>query len=149
MSFNMFAFDPSIYTRLNTGVIAAAVQGVYNTRAPSSIREAKGADPYIVFELINGNFDPTFEDNMGEATYRVSVYDHVLNGVEPAIGVISNVYGNSKGTDNNPTVGLARWVIPAVSDIVTAIVRPEDFGTLHSDQVLHYWNTYSVTLQEI
>lgn len=148
MSFNPFAFDASIYARLNTGAIAAAVQGVWNTQAPPSVKAAKGSDPYVIFELIDGQYDDTFQNNIAEATYRVSVYDHALNGHVPAQTVAALIFGDSEGTDNNPTVGLARWFIPAVTDVATAIVRPETFGTQHSEHILHYWQTFAVTVQE-
>jgi hypothetical protein len=148
MSFNGFAFEPSIHARLTTGAIAAATQGAWNTLAPPSIKAEKGSDPFIIFELIDGQYDPTFVDNIAEATYRVSVYDHARNGLAPGIAVAALVYGDSEGTDNAPTVGLARWMIPAVTDVATAIVRPETFGTQHTDAMLHFWQTFAVTLQE-
>ena len=148
MSFNPFSIEASIYGRLNSGAIAAAVQGVWNTHAPPSVTAARGSAPYIIFELFEGSYDPDFVNNLAEATYRVSVYDHALNGTLPATTVAGLVYGDSEGTDNNPTVGLARWVVPAFTDVATAIMRPEAFGTQHTDKIMHYWQTFSVTLQE-
>ena len=148
MSFNPFAFESSIHNRLNTGVIAAAVQGVWNTKAPPDIKVKRGGDPYIVFSLEDGEYDPAFQTNSGDSIYRVSVYDHIVNG-RSAKDVAALIYGDSEGTDNAPTVGLARWFIPAVSDIATAIVRPLRFGTLHTEDVLHYWQTFEVAIQEV
>lgn len=149
MSFNPFAFESSIYTRLNTGAIAAACQGVWNTKAPPGIKVSQGGDPYIIFELFDGTFDPmTFEHNIAEASYRVSVYDHMENGNAPSHALIALIYGNSEGTDNAPTYGLARWKIPAVTDIATSSLRPGAFGTQHSEDQLHYWMTFTVEVQE-
>lgn len=149
MSFNPFAFDPSIYARLNTGAIAAAVQGVWDTTAPPDIATGVGLSPYVIFELIAGTFDPTtFVHNIAEATYRVSVYDHQRNGLIPSHNVVALIYGNSEGTDNAPTVGLGRWKIPAVTDVATAIIRPGEFGTQNTDDQLHHWLTFTVEVQE-
>ena len=149
MSFNPFAFGPSIFARLNTGAIAAAVQGTWDTSSGPDIVASRGGDPYIIFELIDGTFDPmVFEKNIAEATYRVSVYDHKLNGQVPALAVLAMIYGDSEGTDNTPTVGLARWKIPAVTDVAAATLRPETFGTQHTEDVYHYWMTFTVEIQE-
>lgn len=149
MTYNPFAFEASIDGRLDSGAIAVLVQGVFNTKAPPSVKVGKGLQPYIIFELVDGTFAPmTFETNVSEATYRVSVYDHAENGLQNIHTVVSLVFGDSEGTDNQPTIGLARWKIPAVSDIATAIMRPEAFGTQHTEDQLHYWMTFTVEVQE-
>lgn len=148
MSFNPFSFDASIYTRL-VSTTSGLVQGVWNTQAPPGIKLTAGGAPYVIMELINGTFDPTtFSVNIAEATYRVSVYDHDENGLVPSHTIISRIFRDSEGTDNAPSTGLARWKIPAVTDVATALLRPEEFGTQHSEGVLHHFMTFSIEVQE-
>lgn len=148
MSFDIFQFESAIYARLNTGVILAAVQGVYNTVAPPEIKVGRGLDPFVVFFMVSGSFENTFVNNIGESTYQVSVYDHRLNDDISAKNVLADIFGDSEGTDNTPTIGLARWKVSPTGDAATAMMVPESFGTQHSEDHLHYWMTFSITTQE-
>lgn len=148
MSFDVFQFESPIYDRLNSAPISSAVQGVWNTVAPPTIKVERGGLPYIVFFITSGVFGNTFENNIVEATYQVSVFDHPGNGDVAAKAVMAQVFGDSEGKDNAPTYGLARWKVGATADAATAMMIPEDFITRHTPDGLHFAMSFRVSIQE-
>lgn len=150
MSFNPFAYESAIITRLKQHVaLVSATQGIYNTVAPGDVSLGPSKQPYIVVTHISGSFDgSTFANNVASSLFQVSVYDSVDNGDDAAKTVAGYVFGDSEGTDNSPTYGLARWKITGVTDMADAMVVPETYGTAHDANALHYFITFSVENQE-
>lgn len=146
MSFNPFAPEGRIITRLKSHVaLVTATQGIYNTVAPDNISVGPDKDPIVVVTLVSGTFEnSTFRTNTASALYQVSVYDSVQNGDDAAKTVAGYIFGDSEGTDNNPTYGLARWKMTGVADMANVTVVPDTYGTQHDAEVLHYWMTFSV-----
>lgn len=150
MSFNPFAPEGAIITRLKSDVtLVSTTQGIYNTVAidgdGSDIMIGVGKQPFVVLTHVSGTFgNSTFRTNIASSVYQVSVFDHKGNGAVPAQTVAGRVFGNSEGTDNTPTFGLARWKMTGVADMADITVVPESYGTLHDAEALHYWMQFSI-----
>jgi len=150
MSFNPFAPEAAIRTRLLTHVaLTTATQGVYNTVAPDDVTIGRGKKPIVVVTHITGDFEnTTFTTNVASSLYQVSVFDSKTNGDDSAKTVVGYIFGDSEGTDNAPTFGLARWKMTGVSDMASARLIPQSFGTLHDADELHYYMTFAIEVQE-
>ena len=150
MSFNPFAPEGAIITRLKSHVaLVTATQGIFNTVAVdgdgSDITIGPGKQPFVVLTHVSGTFgNTTFRTNIASSLYQVSVFDHKNNGDDAAKTVAGYVFGDSEGTDNDPTYGLARWKMTSVTDMAGATMVPESYGTLHDAAALHYWMTFSI-----
>lgn len=150
MSFNPLAPEGALITRLKSHVaLVTATQGIFNTVAVdgdgSEIKVGQGKQPFVVLTHVSGTFrNTTFRTNIASSVYQVSVFDSPLNGLVPAQTVVGYIFGNSEGTDNSPTYGLARWKVTGVTDMANATVVPVDYGTQHGADELHYWMTFSI-----
>lgn len=146
---NIVEIEKKIRDRLSAAPLAAATQGAFNTIVDGDASVVVGSKPLIVFTLVSGTYQvSTFAENMGEAVFQVSVYDHRANGLVNLMDVVSKVFGDSKGTDNTPTHGLNRWLITGMTYNEDCRMEAVDFGTQHTDEELHYWQTFRVTAQE-
>lgn len=150
MSFNPFAPEGAINNRLQSHVaLVSATQGIYNTVAPDDITIGAGLQPIVVVTHISGTFeDTTFRTNIGRSLYQVSVFDAKSNGDDAAKTVAGYIFGDSEGTDNDPTYGLARWQVSGVTDMANAYITPQAYGTAHDAETLHYWMTFEIEVQE-
>lgn len=151
MSFDPFLPQAILRTRLlSDATLTAAVQGVWNEVAPDDIELDRGADPIVIITNVSLGFDfTTFQTNIADTDYQVAVWDHRVNGVVPARTVLSRVFGNSKGTDNEPTYGLARWKITGVTGMADVTVEPLSGGILNDGEGHHgYYLTFRVLVQE-
>jgi len=150
MSFNPFAPEGAIITRLKSHVaLVTATQGIFNTVAidgdGSEISVGVGKQPFVVLTHVSGTFGgSTFRTNIASSVYQVSVFDDKKNGDDAAKTVAGYVFGDSEGTDNEPTYGLAHWKMTSVADMASVTVVPESYGTLHDAEALHYWMTFSI-----
>ncbi|MBO6739041.1 MAG: hypothetical protein JJ916_04190 [Phycisphaerales bacterium] len=146
MSFNAFAPEGPIITRLKSHVaLVAATQGIYNTISPDDTLLEPGDKPYVVVTHISGTFEnTTFRTNIASSLYQVSVYANRQDGDDDAKTIIGYIFGDSEGTDNAPTYGLARWKMTGVTDMASATMVPESYGTAHDAERLHYWMTFSI-----
>lgn len=150
MSFNPFAPQAALRTRLLTHVpLTTAVQGVWTAAAPDDISVGRDKKPYVVITHVPGNFDlTTFETNIADSEYQVNVFDHLVNADDAAKTVLGYVFGDSEGTDNNPTYGLARWKMTGVTDMAPTTIVPRTFGDLSDANTLHYYITFQVVNAE-
>lgn len=150
MSFNPFAPEGAIITRLKSHVaMVSATQGIFNTIAPDDIEVGLSKQPIVVVTHISGTFeDTTFTTNIARSVYQVSVFDHKANGDNAAKTVAGYIFGDSEGTDNDPTFGLCRWKVTGVTDMASATMTAQTYGTAHDAEVLHYWMTFEITVQE-
>jgi len=150
MSFNPWAPEGAIITRLKSHVaLVSATQGIFNTVAidgdGTEISIGAGLQPFVVMTHVSGTFsNTTFRTNIASSLYQVSVFDSPMNGDDAAKTVAGYVFGDSEGTDNNPTFGLHRWQISGVTDMANATMVAESYGTLHTADALHYWMTFSI-----
>jgi len=150
MSFNPFAPEGAIITRLKSHVaLVTATQGIFNTVAVdgdgSDITIGPGKQPFVVLTHVSGTFgNTTFGTNIASSLYQVSVFDHKNNGDDAAKTVAGYVFGDSKGTDNNPTYGLHRWTISGVTGMADSMMTADSYGAPHTDKALHYWMTFSI-----
>ena len=149
MSLILADVEAKILARLNASPIVPAAQGAYNTVSPNDVQIAIGSKPYVVFTLVSGTYaDSTFEKNVATAVYQVSIFDHRGNGSVNLYDVAGKVFGDSSGTDNAPTYGLARWKITGMTNVEDCMVEHVDFMTQHEPDALHYWHTFRVTATE-
>lgn len=145
---NSVALEEAIRARL---VVSAALegvttQGVYSTIAPPGKEIKQGANPLIVFELLQGLFDDTFSDNGIVCTYRVNIYDHRGNGTTNAKPLYDAVIGD--GTPSSaPTKGLHRWAA-TVSGQSISQARLTRLGYGHTGDILHYWADFEIYAHE-
>jgi hypothetical protein len=145
---NSVALENAIRARLVASAAAEGVttQGVYSTIAPPGKEIKQGANPLIVFELLQGLFDDTFSENGIVCTYRVNIYDHRGNGTTNAKPLYDAVIGN--GTpDSAPTKGLHRWQA-TVSGQNILQARMTRFGYGHAGDMLHYWADFEIYAEE-
>ena len=145
---NSVVLEQVIRARLADSMTTAGVtvQGVWSTIAPDGIETKNGSNPYIVFELLVGVTDDTFNDNRIEATYRVNVYDHRSNGTTNAKPAYDAVIGDG-APDTASTRGLHRWKGSAAG-LEISEARLVRFGYGHNGDVLHYWADFEVYAQQ-
>lgn len=148
MSFNLIEIESKIADRLNASPIVPAAQGAWNTVAPPTIQVADGSTPLIIYNLVSAVASDTFVDNSLSCVYDVHVYDHIINGLPNLTDVYGKVYGDSKGTDNNPTYGLHRWLITGMTNTVDCRVVFLNVRTQHEPDILHYVLTFSIEVAE-
>lgn len=146
---NIVEIDKKIVDRLSAAPLAAATQGAFNTIADGDAAVAPGSRPLIIVTHVSGVGGDTFDTNIGESVYQVSVFDHRANGMVNIADVVSKVFGNSYGTDNAPTYGLHRWKMTGMTYNADCMLARDQFGTQHTADELHYWQTFKVTAQEI
>lgn len=145
---NIVEIEKKIRDRLSAAPLAAATQGAFNTIVDGDASVAFGSKPLIVFTLVSGTYSvSTFAENMGEAVYQVSVFDHRSNGLVNLMDVVSKVFGDSGG-GLSPTYGLDRWKITGMTHNTDCRMEAVDFGTQHTEAELHYWQTFRVIAQE-
>lgn len=146
---NMVEIELAIDSRLNASPIVPAAQGAWNTVAPDDIITKKGSKPIVTFFQVSGSFqDSTFVNNVADAVYQVNIFDHRSNGMAAGMDVWKKVFGDSQGTDNTPTHGLARWLVTGLADMGEARLVPENFGTQHANDSFHWWITFSLSAEE-
>ena len=150
MSFNAFAADAAIRDRLSAAPLAAATQGAWNTVAPEDTIIEVGSLPIIIITTETMTSSNSYQTNMVDLIYRVNVFDHVngASGDANAKAVLAQVYGDSGGTDNAPTYGLARWTITGVAGMADAFVEPLTAGVSVDGIAIHCWWYFKLTNQE-
>lgn len=148
MSFNLIEIESKIADRINASPIVPAAQGAWNTVAPPTIQVADGSTPLIIYNLVSAVASDTFVENSLSCVYDVHVYDHIINGLPNLIDVYGKVYGDSEGTDNNPTYGLHRWKITGMTDTADSFVECLSIRTQHEPDILHYVLSFSIEATE-
>lgn len=118
--------------------IGVNVQGVFAHMSGSNIEAARGSDPYIVFDLIRGDFIGEFGADGIDAVYRVTVHDHPENGGANAAKAFEGVWGNwAPATGGQPDYGLHMWT-PTVAGLDVCDLVARSFSTPHTPTVLSY-----------
>lgn len=146
-----FPFVPmqAIRSRLlSDATLVTAVQTVAVGAVADDLQLASGSKPVVLITQVAGNFDlSTFTNNIADGEYQVSVYDHRSNGTNAMQTVLGRVWGDSSGTDNTPTYGLARWTMTG-SSIEDAFVEPSTYGVQDDRNTLHHFLTFNVRVTE-
>ena len=148
MSFNLIEIESKIGDRLNASPIVPAAQSAWNTVAPPTTQVADGSTPLIIYNLVSAVASDACDQNGMSCVYDVHVYDHINNGPPPVTDVYGKVYGDSGGTDNNPTYGLHRWKITGMTDTADCFVELLSVRTQHEPDILHYVLTFSIEATE-
>ena len=145
---NSVTLEEAVRARLVTSAALEGVttQGVYSTIAPPGNEIKQGANPLIVFEMLQGLFDDTFSSNGVVCTYRVNIYDHRGNGTTNAKPLYDAVVGDGDPS-TEPTKGLHRWEA-TVSGQNISEARMTRFGYGHAGDILHYWADFEIYAQE-
>lgn len=145
---NSVLLESAIRARLvqSAAVEGVAVQGAWSTVAPEGVQFTNGSQPYIVFNLQTGLVDDTFDYNAFDATYRVSIFDHISNGTTNAAALYDAVIGNGTPT-TAPTKGLHRWE-PTVAGMGLSQMAVVRFGYGHTGDTLMYWADFEVQARE-
>jgi hypothetical protein len=146
---NLVEVELAIIDRLSASPIVPAAQSAWNTAAPDDVVTAKGTKPLIIMTTIPGSFgETTFENNVADQVYQVSIHDVRTNGIAPGMDVWTKVFGDSQGTDNAPIYGLQRWKMTGLADGVATSMEALNNGTLHTATHYHWWITFGLRVEE-
>jgi hypothetical protein len=145
---NSVLLESAIRTRLiqSAATEGVAIQGCWSTIAPEGIEPVSGSNAFIVFELLSGTEDDTFDFNGVLCTYRVNIYTHRGNGTADAAALYGAVVGDGTPT-TVPTKGLHRWQATVSGQSVTQARRVR-FGYGHQGDVLHYYADFEIYAQQ-
>jgi len=139
---NPVLIEESIQSRIVASMahtdILVNVQGVAFHMASSSFEAKVGADPYIVADLISGDFLGTFGADGIRAMYRVTIHDHPENGGVNAAMAFRGLWGDWHPiTNTTPNYGLHMWT-PAGSGMVPSRMVAKRWSTPHTPDALSY-----------
>lgn len=146
---NPILLEQAIATRLQAAMdhadIDVTVQGVAAHMA-GSVMEAKwNAAPFIVFDLLRGDFVGTLAADGISATYRVTIHDHPDNaGNGNAAKAFEGLWGNWHPIDNQtPDYGLHMWS-PSVLGQDSSSFVGRRYTTPHTPDALNYQIIFDV-----
>lgn len=100
--------------------------------------------PYIVFDLIDGEFIGEFNADGIKAMYRVTVHDHPENGGTNAALAYQGVWGNWSALNRTgPDYGLHMWK-PSIANQDPLEFIARRFTTPHTPEALSYSMIFEV-----